>query len=413
MKVRILSFLLCSFFVLHSPVQAARSLPPVIGETQPQLSDRIALIMNGMSLEEKVAQLFIIAADDGAMNTPLPVGGFILFSRHTQNRQDTLALTQRLRDASPHLPPFIAVDQEGGRVTRLAFVSQLPAARQLAFLRPQTVAKIGRLLGQELFSLGFNLNFAPVMDVATRSDNPVIGDRSFSPDPIVVAKLGAALVDGLQSAGVSATAKHFPGHGDTRTDSHLTLPIVDHALNRLNHVELLPFHAAVHSKVDLIMVGHLHFPALDPTPNLPATLSYPIITELLRQQIGYDGLIITDAMNMRAVTDGFSSGQAAVLAFKAGIDIILMPADFSQAYSALLNAVKTDEISVSRLDESLIRILAVKQRILARQKNSQLQDKPALQLESVGSPSHRLWLEKLLHDRIELDAEPQFNNSLP
>ena len=243
-----------------------------------------------------------------------------------------------------------------------------------------------------------------MVDVATRSENPVIGDRAFSSDTVKVAIQGAAFINGLQSAGISATAKHFPGHGDTRTDSHLTLPVVDHSRDRLERVELLPFQAAVNANVDVVMIGHLHLPALDPSPDLPATLSRPIVSGLLREQLGYEGIIISDAMNMRAVTDGFSSGQAAVMAFKAGVDIILMPAEFFAAYNAMLVAVQTGEISQSRLDESLRRILSLKQRILARQA---AQEQSTLLNEAIGSPSHRVWLEKLLQDRIEFDAEPR------
>ena len=385
---------------------AAPPLKQLEAEPQPSVTGQVALMLNSMSLEEKIGQLFIVSADLANKDLPAPVGGYILFKRHTPDIESTLALTQHLRSGSLRLLPFIAVDQEGGRVARLDFVSKLPAMRRLAGLRPQTVSRIAWLLGQELREIGFNLNFAPVMDVATRSDNPVIGDRSFSPDPLVVANLGVAFIDGLQSAGVSAAAKHFPGHGDTRTDSHQTLPTVGHPRERLERVELLPFQAAVNKFVDMVMVGHLHFPTLDPSPNLPATLSPPVISGLLRDQLGYEGIIITDAMDMRAVTNGFDSGQAAVSAFRAGVDIILMPADFHQAYMALLGAVKTGEIAHARLDESLRRILMLKQRLAARQADPNRKAQSEW-LATIGPSSHRIWLEKLLKDQIEFEAEPR------
>ena len=401
----ILLALLC--FLASGPATASAIIPapkPVIGESKLQLSDVVTMQLNNLSLAEKIGQLFIVDADMSANALPAPVGGYILFSRHTPNKAETLTLTQQLRYASPRLPPFIAVDQEGGRVARISFISRLPAARQLAALRPEIVARIGWLLGQELYGLGFNLNFAPVMDVSTRSENPVIGDRAFSSDAVAVAIQGVAFIDGLQSAGIAATAKHFPGHGDTRTDSHLTLPVIDHSRDRLERVELLPFQAAVKTNVDMVMIGHLHLPALDPRPDLPATLSWPIVSGLLREQLGYEGIIITDAMNMRAVSDRFGSDQAAVMAFKAGVDIILMPADFFVAYNAMLVAVQTGEISQSRLDDSLRRILSLKQRMLTRHS---AQEHSISLLESVGSPSRRIWLEKLLRDKMEYDAEPR------
>jgi beta-N-acetylhexosaminidase len=408
MQKQLLSILLALLcFIAGGPAATANAIKApksLVGESRPQLTDLVTMQLSTLSLEEKVGQLFILDADMAVQALPAPAGGYILFSRHTPSKSETLTLTQQLRYSSPRLPPFIAVDQEGGRVARLSFISKLPAARQLAALRPETVARIGWLLGQELSSLGFNLNFAPVVDVATRNDNPVIGDRSFSSDPIIVAKLTAAFIKGLQSAGVSATAKHFPGHGDTRTDSHLTLPIVDHSRERLEHVELLPFQAAVNSKVDMVMIGHLHLPVLDPSPDLPATLSRPIVTGVLREQLGYEGIIITDAMNMRAVSDGFDSGQAAVMAFKAGVDIILMPTDYFAAYNAMLEAVQTGDIPQSRLDDSLRRILSLKQRMLARHS---VQEQSISLFDNVGSLSHRIWLEKLLRDKIEYDAEPR------
>ena len=400
----ILLVLLCLLAGYPTSASAISAPKLLESESRPQLTDLVTMQLNNLSLAEKVAQLFILDANMAGKALPAPVGGYILFSRHTPDKAATLSLTRQLRYGSPRLPPFIAVDQEGGRVARLAFISKLPTARELAALRPETVAKVGWLLGQELLALGFNLNFAPVVDVATRSENPVIGDRAFSSDTVTVAIQGAAFINGLQSAGIAATAKHFPGHGDTRTDSHLTLPIIDHSRDRLERVELLPFQAAVNTNVDMVMIGHLQIPALDPSPGLPATLSRPIVSGLLREQLGYEGIIITDAMNMRAVSEGFSSGQAAVGAFKAGVDIILMPADFSAAYNAMLVALQTGEISQSRLEESLRRILSLKQRMLARQA---VQDQSTLLYEAIGSPSRRIWLEKLLQDRIEFDAEPQ------
>ena len=392
-----------------SPADAARSLPAVIGEPKPLVTEQAMARLNQLSLVEKIGQLFIIAPDGSYAEptgsaTLCPPGGYILFSRHVPTLPATVQLIDKLR-ASATIAPFIAVDQEGGRVARLSFTTPLPAARALEALPNENLARIGRLLGQELYQLGFNIDFAPVLDVATRADNPVIGDRAISDDPYVVAKLAPAFIHGLQSAGIAATGKHFPGHGDTRSDSHLILPVVDHSLERINSVELLPFLAAIQANVALIMIGHLHYPALDPTPGLPASLSYPIISDLLRKQLGYDGVIITDAMNMRAVTDGFESGPAAVLALKAGIDIILMPQNYPAAYQAVLSAVERGEISMSRLDESVLRILRLKQHLAAYKPSPLFPVDRVDAINNIGSPAQREWLSMLLQTRLNRLAE--------
>jgi beta-N-acetylhexosaminidase len=387
---------------------AARSIHVVLGEPKLSVTEQAMNQLNQLSLADKIGQLFIIAPDrefsgsPGSGIIPQP-GGYILFSRHVPSLPATVDLVDKLR-ASATITPFIAVDQEGGRVARLSFTTPLPAARVLEKLPDENLVRLGRLLGKELYQLGFNVDFAPVLDVATRAENPVIGNRAFSADPYAVAKLAPAFIHGLQSAGIAATGKHFPGHGDTRSDSHLTLPVVDHALERIHSVELLPFYAAIQANVAMIMIGHLHYPALDSTPGLPATLSRPIIQDLLRKQLGYDGVIITDAMNMRAVTDGFESGPAAVLAFKAGVDIILMPQNFSAAYQAVLSAVESGEISISRLNESVLRILRLKQRLAAYKPNPVF---PINRIDpiNIGSPAHREWQSVLLQNRLSRVAE--------
>ncbi len=388
---------------------AARSLSPVIGEPKPLVTEQAMAQLNQLSLAAKIGQLFIIAPDGNYAEptgpaTLYPPGGYILFSRHVPTLPATVQIIDKLR-ASATIAPFIAVDQEGGRVARLSFTTPLPAARALEMLPGENLARIGRLLGQELYQLGFNVDFAPVLDVATRADNPVIGDRAISADPYVVAKLAPAFIHGLQSAGVAATGKHFPGHGDTRSDSHLTLPVVDHSSDRIDTVELLPFRAAIQAKVAMIMIGHLHYPALDPTPGLPATLSYPVISALLRKELGYEGVIITDAMNMRAITDGFESGPAAVLALKAGVDIILMPQNYPAAYNAVLSAVESGEIPLSRLDESVLRVLRLKHRLTAYKPNPIFPIDRLDAIDNIGSPAHRDWLSVLLQNRLTRFAE--------
>ena len=366
---------------------------------KPSRERRISDVLSQMSPEEKIGQLFMVAPDGDVdqLISKYKVGGIVLFSRHIQSLQQSMNLIEQVRVSSGTIPPLVAVDQEGGRVTRIKFATPVPPARVLARLDAESIRRIGLMMGEELAALGFNVNFAPVLDVNTNPANPVIGDRSFGSDPATVSQLGLAYIDGLHAAGVAACVKHFPGHGDTRMDSHHMLPVVNRNAALLDSVELLPFREAVRSGVDMIMTAHVNYPALDPAPDLPATLSQPIVTDLLRGKLGYSGIIITDAMNMKAVTNHLPAGPAALAAFQAGVDIILMPDNLEEAYSAVLNAVQNDEVTQSRLDASVRRILDLK---FALAENSSADEPLGARLQKasaiVGSPQHRALMNGLL-----------------
>jgi len=384
------------YFVFNSAVASASAttLSPTV-KVQNFHQKTIEAQVSRMSLEEKIGQLFIIAADgdlDKQIRT-YHVGGVVLFSRHAKTLPDTMQLIEKIRRASP-IAPFIAVDQEGGRVSRLSYTTQIPSARNLEVLSDKSMQNIGKILGSELHSLGFNLNFAPVMDVDTCAENPVIGDRAFSADPYIVAKLGSAFIKGLHSSGMLSAAKHFPGHGDTRSDSHFVMPIVHQSQERLDTIELLPFRAAQRSGIDMIMVAHVHYPALDPTPNMPASLSKPILTGLLRQEMNFNGIIITDAMNMKAITDHNNPGDAAKTAFNAGVDILLMPDHLPTAYHALLTSVQSGEIPLSRVDESVRRILSLKFRF-SEDRMQTFDEKLKHAVTTVGSSAHQLMIDQI------------------
>ncbi len=389
-----LAVVLIGFLYRHTIASAAPF--PVSPESGPYaIEDRI----RRMTLEEKIGQLFIISADGDLENLiqNYHAGGIVLFTRHAPNISKTMQLIEKARRASS-LPLFIAVDQEGGPVSRLSYATAIPSARNLGMISDSSMQNIGSLVGRELQALGFNMNFAPVLDVDTCEENPVIGKRSFSRDPYTVARLGSAYIRGLHSAGIAAVGKHFPGHGDTRTDSHFELPLVTQSEERLHTLELLPFRAAIAAGVDAIMTAHVSYPALDPTPNWPASLSRPIITRTLRNELEYPGIIITDAMNMKAITNLKTSGMATKTAFMAGADIILMPAHFPVAYHMLLAAVKNGEIPVSRLDASIRRILSLKIQLTDHQVIP-FDKRLDHAMKTVGSPAHRLWLERLLNER--------------
>lgn len=408
---KMLSLLIALLILSCSQSSAAAniSLKATDDTRQLLLAARIEKTINNLQLEEKVGQLFIVTVDGDsneltALLHSFHPGGFIFFARHTTNLQATMQRIEQVKTGS-RLLPFIAVDQEGGRVARLDFTTPIPSAASLSSLSPSTLLRIGGLLGQELQSLGFNLNFAPVIDVATRPDNPVIGDRSFSSDPATVALLGSAFIKGMQQSGVAAAAKHFPGHGDTHQDSHLELPIVTHSVERLESVEILPFRAAIRAQVAMIMLAHVHYPALDPRPSLPASLSKPIITDLLRKELQYGGIVITDAMNMKAITNNLAAGHAAVTALKAGVDIILMPENFPEAYHAVLKAVQQGVIPLSQIDDSLHRILRVKLELPTDYLQHSFDARLEHAQNTVGSSKHRTLMDQLLNN-ISVDNSP-------
>ncbi len=292
------------------------------------------------------------------------VGGAVLFRHNLTSCEQAVELTQSLKALRPDA--WLAIDQEGGRVQRLGPpFPQLPPMRQLGVRADAAshAARAGTVLGQGLAMLGFHQNYAPVLDVDTHPDNPAIGDRAFSGDPQEVAAFGTAMVHALQMGGIAACGKHFPGHGDTRTDSHFDLPRLDHDLERLRRVELVPFAAAIRAGVASIMTTHVCYTTLDAVH--PTTLSEAVIEPLLRRELGYDGVVVTDDMEMLAIIDHYGIEEAAVRALRAGCDQILIchRAELqAAAYEALVQAVETGELPRHRLLQAAARIRRMKQR---------------------------------------------------
>lgn len=287
------------------------------------------------------------------------VGGVILFARNLVDPPQLLRLCRQLHAAAPaDLPLLISIDQEGGRVQRLrAPFTVWPPMRRFGEVATQgQVTALGEALGRELRDHGIGLDYAPVVDVDTNPRNPVIGDRAFSRDPARVAACAQALIGGLQGAGVAACAKHFPGHGDTVSDSHLELPRLEHDLDRLRAVELVPFAAAAAAGVASVMTAHVLFPRLDRTR--PATLS-PEILALLRGELAYDGVIFSDDLEMKAVADHFSVEARSLGALEAGVDALLVCSDLSLAGEVLRLLERAPD---HRLEHPLRRWLALKER---------------------------------------------------
>ena len=361
----------------HTPLSylfAALLIGVVCPQTAALTNPEIDTMIAEMTIEEKVGQLIMVGFDGTQANEAIEthirerfVGGVVLFSRNIQSPKQTAELTnqlQRLAESTAHgVPLFIGIDQEGGWVIRLKEgATVLPGNMALGATGSTELAeRAGEITAAELAAVGVNLNFAPVMDVNNNPQNPVIDRRSFGGSPELVSRLGVAYLRGLQRNGVLGTAKHFPGHGDTTVDSHFDLPTVNHNRERIRALELHPFRAAIDADVAAIMTAHIVYPAFD--PDRPATLSPTILTNLLREELGFDGLLITDAMEMKAIDDRYRSGEAAVMAIEAGADIVMVLWTLTkqnEVFDTLLSAVKSGRISQARLDQSVERILKSK-----------------------------------------------------
>jgi beta-N-acetylhexosaminidase len=342
------------------------------------MSTPVDEILSRLTVEQKIGQLVMATVPgtemDEATAARLREGhysGVVLFSRNIASVPQTLALTAAIRDCCTvaGLPPIIGVDQEGGRVRRLmAEATATPSAMALgATGDPALVERIGAAVGRELRALGINTDFAPVADVNNNPLNPVIGTRSFGESPERVGEMVVAFARGLRSTGVAATAKHFPGHGDTHIDSHLDLPTIPHDLDRLRAVELPPFAAAIRAGVPLVMTSHIRFPALEPD-GMPATLSPRILNGLLRDEMGFAGVIISDAMVMKAIATYYGVVAGSVQAVIAGNDIVepLSLPDEPAVVAGLRDAVGDGRLPMTQLDASIRRILRLK-RWLAEQ----------------------------------------------
>jgi beta-glucosidase-like glycosyl hydrolase/CubicO group peptidase (beta-lactamase class C family) len=325
-------------------------------------------ILTSMTTEEKVGQLFMIRSFSHEDKTHIQrvsrqiekykVGGICFFQGSPEKQSELVESYQKLSD----LPMIIAIDGEWGLGMRfkekaLSFPKQLTIG---AINDHQLIYNMGREIGRQMKLIGINVNFAPVLDVNNNPDNPVINYRSFGEDRYNVASKSYAYARGLQDAGVMPCAKHFPGHGDTATDSHYDLPVITHNQNRLDSIELYPFRMLIKEGLPAVMVAHLQIPALESRENRPSTVSKSIVSGLLRDKLGFDGLIYTDAMEMKGVTKHFQKGEAEVEAFLAGNDVLLLPENLDNAFSRMMGAIESGRISQSRLNESVVRILRAK-----------------------------------------------------
>lgn len=392
--------------------------------------------LKGMTIEEKVGQLFVVSGHGVFLNDEAPawkelarqvtenrVGGIVWFHSDVY---ETAVLNRKLQQLAK-IPLLVSADLEAGTGMRFEDVTWGPWAMAVAATGdPALEERRARATAEEARALGVTQVFAPVADVNANADNPVINVRSFGEDPAEVARFVSASVKGFQEGGVLATLKHFPGHGDTSIDSHRALPVLGVGRDRLDAVELVPFRAGIAAGARSVMVAHVALPAVDPTPapplrplpadaeytaspsevtaqaTMPASLSAPVVTGLLRNQLGFAGLVVTDAMRMNGVAAYFEPGEAAVRAILAGVDMILMSPDTDAAIKAVLAAVKAGRISEKRINEAVERVLAEKKRL-------GLPDRTGPDLAAiakiVGSPVHDALEEEIAHRSLTLVRE--------
>ena len=331
------------------------------------------------------------------------VSGVILFRRNVTDVAALVALTSELHAISPERPILVAIDHEGGRVSRLGepFTQFPPAAMVGRAGSPHLAYRQGIAMGEELRSVGIDIDFAPVLDVASNPHNPVIGDRSFGAHPRTVSRLGISIAHGLQRTGIVACGKHFPGHGDTSVDSHLDLPVVVRGQPELERTELFPFRRAIQEGIDALMTAHVVFSALD--AERPATLSRRILTELLRERMRFRGVVFSDDLQMKAIADRFAAGDAAIAAVEAGVDWLVAceSLDFAEhAIGALERTASRRARLATRMDEAAARIEALRRNHLRRLRRPYAY--PPIPPE--GFPNHRN-LVRWIHERAEQAIE--------
>jgi beta-N-acetylhexosaminidase len=346
------------------------------------------------------------SVDVKALIRELGVGHVVLFARNVAEPEQVADLVRELqsvaRDAGHERPLLVAVDQEGGRVARLKDPWTIwPAARAVGRVgSEETARRMAEALAVELKACGIRYDFAPCVDVDTNPKNPVIGDRSFGDDPDLVGRLGAAMIRGFQESGVVACAKHFPGHGDTDVDSHLDLPAIEHSRARLEDVELRPFRKAIEAGVATVMASHLLVRELDDA--LPATLSPKVVKGLLREELGYDGVVVTDALEMKALAGHWTPAQISVLAAKAGCDLLALCRGHDaqvEALESLIRALESGEIPFKEAEATEGRVRALKERFLAGYRDPD----PREAREAAGRGEHRA-LAETIAARSEIPA---------
>ncbi|MFS1514803.1 beta-N-acetylhexosaminidase [Chengkuizengella sp. SCS-71B] len=369
-----------------------------------QEQDPIIQQLEQMTLKQKIGQLFVVGFDGLVPNDQIKtliqnhhVGGIILFSRNIETSKQLIQLTNDLKqlNQSNQVPLFISVDEEGGRVSRLpSNATKFPSNLFIGGKdNPLLTHDIGLVIGKELAAHGINMDYAPVFDIFSNPQNTVIGDRAYGTTPEIVKEHGTAFMFGLQKSNVIPVVKHFPGHGDTIVDSHIGLPVVYKTVEQLKELELQPFQEAIQEGADVVMAAHIQYPNLDGSGR-PASLSKILITELLRNEMDFQGVVITDDMEMGAIKKHYRAGEAAVYAVQAGMDLLL----YSHQYDLQLEAIQSIEVAVEAGEISLHQLNEGVERILRLKEKYRINDAPLSEagLEVVGSEEHQAVRDQLI-----------------
>lgn len=339
-----------------------------------ELVDDIRLQIDEMSLEEKIGQLVLVGMEGYEVNNNIMeliksyhVGGVILYGKNVKDSNQLLYLINSLKESNSanKVPLFISVDEEGGVVSRNPNdVKKLPTVRSIGRTKDRNLAfAAGKLLGQTVKAFGYNMNFAPVLDIDSNPLNPIIGNRSFGNTEDIVSTMGIEMLNGMKEEGVIPVIKHFPGHGDTTVDSHIGLPVVTHDWERIKTFEIMPFKKAIDNGADVVMVAHILLSQID--PEYPASMSNIVMNHILRDDLKFGGVVITDDMTMGAIEKNYNIGDAAVKSIKAGADILLVGHGYEKAkdvLDAIKGASDQGSISIDRIDESVYRILKLKKK---------------------------------------------------
>lgn len=415
--------------------------------TEEQMSANIKQMVADLSLEEKIGQLLLVdfrkwetadaseVSDLEEMNDEVAaivgdyhLGNIILFGENLKDTKKATELVYAMQGAaisSGNLPLLIGADQEGGSVTRLGQGTCMPGNMAIgATGNPEYAYENGGVIGAELAAIGINCDFAPDADVNDNPDNPIINLRSFGDDPEKVAAMVSRMSDGLKSTGVIACVKHFPGHGNTSTDTHTGLAIVEKTREEWEACEKIPFAEAVDNGIGMVMTAHIQYPELDDTQvnskldgepvYLPATLSHKIITGVLREEIGYDGVVVTDALDMQAISDHFGESEAIIMALNAGADLMCNPTTMREEkdckkltaiYAAIENAVENGTLSIERIDEAAGRVLLLKQKygiLDTAQYETPVKERVSQALSIVGSKTHREMERTIAREAVQL-----------
>lgn len=395
-----------------SAALAGVMLPSAFSE---EATDAVEAKLTTMTLREKVGQLFWVRPEtlDFSLNPEkktltqtmrqnleqYPVGGIAVFKKNIQDENQLSSLIADFQSASK-IPMIVAVDEEGGAVARLAnheafSLPKYTSTRDIGKTGdPERARQMGRTIGGYLRFYGFNLDFALVADVDSNPANPVIGRRAYSTDAQQTAQMVAAAVEGFHEAGMLCTVKHFPGHGDTGQDSHYGTATSYKTWEEMKAMEMLPFEAGIAAGADVVMTAHITTPNAT-TDGLPASLSYTMITERLRGELGFQGVIVTDALEMNAIKNHFTPAESAVAALRAGVDVLLMPSDLRAAFDGVVQAVEDGTLSEERLNESVRRILTLKQKAGLDLSGSSAAKQPIAEKTSDTKCSFSGWLKKL------------------